>query len=208
SDTTTCLRFVSTDVTRLNIMECLYEGNDAIPVGKNVLVSKKGLGDAIKFLDTDGDVQIGIKENAFIIRKASETLMLQLLEGEFPKYQNILEKRDSARIEMEKIPFSKLLKRMSIIATEKYNSAMFTFDNNTLTVSAVNPEYGESKEEMEISFSGAPVTAAFNPKFFIDTLNLLDHETVIVDIVDGNSACILKNDADPTFTSIIMPMRF
>jgi DNA polymerase-3 subunit beta len=41
------------------------------------------------------------------------------------------------------------------------------FNENKLVVTATNPDYGESKEDTEIEFSGDPIEAAFNPKFFI-----------------------------------------
>ncbi|MDL2268663.1 DNA polymerase III subunit beta, partial [Desulfosarcina sp. OttesenSCG-928-G17] len=79
---------------------------------------------------------------------------------------------------------------------------------NKLMVSTVNPEYGESKEEMDIEFSGDPIKAAFNPKFLMDALSMIDDEKVIFDVIDGNHACLLKGAEDHTFTSFIMPMRF
>lgn len=203
-----CLRFASTDINRLNIMEHRFDQPDAIHLKKSILAPKKGLAEVAKFLNTDGDVQIGVKDNTFIVKKESETLMVQLLEGDFPNYENLIEKRDANQIEMDKKQFGRLLKRVSILATDRYSGATFTFENQQLTVSAVNPEYGESKEEMDISFSGQPIKAAFNPKFFMDALNLIDNETVVLDIIDGNHACILKGNGDYTFTSLIMPMRF
>lgn len=207
-ETGVCLRFVVTDISRLNIVEYLFDKPDAVPpVGKAILAPKKGLAEVVKFLDTEGPVQIGITERNLIIRKNFETLIVQLLEGEFPKYQGLLETRDAHQIQMDKKQFGKLLKRMSILATDEYNSAVFSFNNNKLTVSAVNPTYGESKEDMDIDFSGDLIQVAFNPKFFMDVLNLIDDENIIFDIVDGSHACILKGDEDHTFTSFIMPMR-
>jgi DNA polymerase III sliding clamp (beta) subunit (PCNA family) len=53
------------------------------------------------------------------------------------------------------------------------------FNENKLVVTATNPDYGESKEETEIEFSGNAIEAAFNPKFFLDTLSVIDDENVI-----------------------------
>ena len=96
---------------------------------------------------------------------------------------------------------------MSILATDNYKGAVFTFDDNKLVVTATNPDYGESKEEMEIEFSGDMIEAAFNPKFFLDTLSVIDDAQVVINIVDGNRPCIIEGDTDKTFISIIMPMR-
>jgi DNA polymerase-3 subunit beta len=58
-----------------------------------VLVPKKGLNEVAKFLDIEGDVHIGIKESNFIVKKEKETIIIRMLEGEFPKYEDIIEKR-------------------------------------------------------------------------------------------------------------------
>ncbi|MCB2145038.1 MAG: DNA polymerase III subunit beta [Deltaproteobacteria bacterium] len=201
------LRFVSTDGSRLNAVNHFYASSENIPAGEGVLVPKKGLNEVAKFLDIEGEVQIGIKDSNFIVKKEKETIIIRMLEGEFPKYEDILAKGNDHLIKLDKIKFGKMLKRMSILATDNYKGAVFTFDDNKLVVTATNPDYGESKEETEIEFTGKPIEAAFNPKFFMDTLSVIDEENVIINIVDGSRPCIVEGDTDKTFIGVIMPMR-
>jgi len=201
------LRFVSTDGSRLNAVHHLYGSQEALPAGEGVLVPKKGLNEVAKFLDIEGEVQVGIKESNFIVKKEKETIIIRMLEGEFPKYEDILTKGDEHLIKLDKIKFGKMLKRMSILATDNYKGAVFTFNDNKLVVTATNPDYGESKEETEIEFSGNSIEAAFNPKFFMDTLSVIDEEHVIINIVDGSRPCIVEGEMDKTFIGVIMPMR-
>ncbi len=201
------LRFVSTDGSRLNEVHHLYDSPEALPAGEGVLVPKKGLNEVAKFLDIEGEVQIGIKESNFIVKKEKETIIIRMLEGDFPKYEDILTKGREHIIKLDKFKFGKMLKRMSILATDNYKGAVFTFNDNKLVVTATNPDYGESKEETEIVFSGTPIEAAFNPKFFMDTLSVIDEENVIINIVDGSRPCIVEGDRDKTFIGVIMPMR-
>ena len=168
---------------------------------------KKGLNEVAKFLDIEGVVNVGIKESNFIVKKEKETIIIRMLEGEFPKYEDILVKGHDHIIKLDKIKFGKMLKRMSILATDNYKGAVFTYNENKLVVTATNPDYGESKEETEIEFSGDSIEAAFNPKFFMDTLSVIDEEKVIINIVDGSRPCVVEGDTDKTFISVIMPMR-
>lgn len=201
------LRFVSTDGSRLNAAHHVYANPEELPVGEGVLVPKKGLNEVAKFLDIEGEVQVGIKDSNFIVKKETETIIIRMLEGEFPKYEDILTKGSDHLIKLDKIKFGKMLKRMSILATDNYKGAVFTFNDNKLVVTATNPDYGESKEETEIKFSGNPIEAAFNPKFFMDSLSVIDEEHVIINIVDGSRPCIVEGDTDNTFIGVIMPMR-
>ena len=100
-----------------------------------------------------------------------------------------------------------MLKRMSIFYSEDYKGVVFTFSDNKLFINAVNPDFGESKEDMVIDFKGDPIEVAFNPRYFIETLNVIDAEKVVINIIDEEKPCMIEGEKDNTFLSIIMPMR-
>ena len=56
-------------------------------------------------------------------------------------------------------------------------------------------------------FSGDPIEVMFNPKFFIDTLNVIDDESVFIKITDESKPCLIKGENDNSFLSVIMPMK-
>ena len=66
---------------------------------------------------------------------------------------------------------------------------------------------GESKEDMAIEFSSDPIESAFNPRYFIEALNVFDSEKIQVDIVNDENPCILAGEQDQGFLTVIMPMR-
>ncbi len=201
------LRIVSTDGSRLSTVDYSYKEKSELPAGESILIPKKGLNEVAKFLDMEGTVQIGIKESNFIVKKEKETIIIRLLEGDFPKYENIIVKSESNLIKLDKKEFGRMLKRMTILSSDNYKGAVFTFEENNLMITATNPDIGESKEEMEIQFSGERIEAAFNPKYFIDTLNVIEDEHIIVSIIDSEKPCVIEGDSDKSFISVIMPMR-
>ena len=42
---------------------------------------------------------------------------------------------------------------------------------------------------------------------FIETLGVIEEDTVVIHIVDGERPCLLEGAEDQSFLSIIMPMR-
>ena len=72
---------------------------------------------------------------------------------------------------LNKNEFQMMLKRMSILSSENYKGVIFKFSKDKLVITSTNPDIGESKEEMEIAFEGETMEMAFNPRFFIDTIN-------------------------------------
>jgi DNA polymerase-3 subunit beta len=96
---------------------------------------------------------------------------------------------------------------MSILSSEDYKGVIFNFDKNQLVVTSTNPDIGESKEDMDIEYSGGSITVMFNPKFFIETLNVLDDDKIILSITDEEKPCLIEGQEDKTYLSVIMPMR-
>jgi DNA polymerase-3 subunit beta len=76
-----------------------------------------------------------------------------------------------------------------------------------LTIVSTNPDIGESKEELEIDFSGKPIEAAFNPKFFIDAIGVMDESIVQLNLVDGEKPCLVRGEGNDRSLCVIMPMR-
>jgi DNA polymerase-3 subunit beta len=74
-------------------------------------------------------------------------------------------------------------------------------------MTATNPDIGESREEMEIEYAREPIEVAFNPKYFIETLNSIDEEEILLYIRDAQSPCLIEGTDDKRFLSVIMPMK-
>ena len=201
------LRMVSTDGSRLSTAENIYDKNDEIPVNKSILIPKKGMNEVTKFLDTKKMVKIGIKDNNFIIQKDAEKIIIRLLEGDFPEYNDITTKKDVNSIKMDKKLFLMMLKRMSILSSNDYKGVIFTFNKDKLKINSTNPEIGESKEDMLINYAGEPVEAMFNPRFFIETINVIDDDNILLSISSGEKPCLIEPEKDKSYLSVIMPMK-
>ena len=200
-------RLVSTDGSRLSKADCVFDKDFELPSGPDVLIPKKGLTEVAKFLDNEGSVKLGIKDNNFIVKKERETLIIRLLEGEFPQYGDIVLKTDGHDIPMDRQLFLMMLKRMSILSSDEYKGVIFHFNPDKLLINSTNPDIGESKEDMDISYKGDPVEVMYNPKFFIDTLGVIDDDNIILNIVDEEKPCKIEGENDKSYLSVIMPMR-
>lgn len=201
------IRLVSTDSHRLCLMDYPYTEQKELSLESGILIPKKGLNEVSKFLTSAGKVQVGIYQNRFFVKKDSETIAIRLLEGDFPKYQDIITEGEVSTLRVKRDAFFMMLKRMSILSSDSYKAVIFNFQPEKLSVNATNPEIGESKEEMPIEYGGTPREIAFNPKYFIDALNVIDDEYVVLHLRDEKKPCIMQGENDKLFLSVIMPMR-
>lgn len=202
------LRLVSTDGSRMAKVDHPYEDGFSLPSGDGILVPKKGLFEVGKFLDQGGTVRIGVKDNNLVVKGQNETIIIRLLEGDFPEYNDIVKKNDDAvQIALNRQLFMMMLKRMSILSTEDYRSVIFKLLEGKLIITSTNPDIGESKEETVIDFNHEPIEAAFNPRYFIEALNVIEQPDVVLDIVNDEKPSLLAGKGDQHFLTVIMPMR-
>ena len=200
-------RLVATDGSRLSKTDYILEKEVDLPSGSNVLIPKKGLAEVAKFLDSEGSVKIGIKDNNFIVKRKKETLIIRLLEGDFPQYGDIVVKKDGYDIQMDRQLFLMMLKRMSILSSDEYKGVIFHFTKDKLLINSTNPDIGESKEDMVITYPGDAIEVMYNPKFFIDTLTVMNEDNVVLNIMDEEKPCKIEGEKDKAYLSVIMPMR-
>ena len=141
------------------------------------------------------------------MKKEKETLIIRLLEGDFPQYGDIVLKTKGHDIPLDRQLFLMTLKRMSILSSDEYKGVIFHFNTDKLLINSTNPDIGESKEDMDINYKGDPVEVMYNPKFFIDTLGVIDEDNIILNIIDEEKPCKIEGENDQSFLSVIMPMR-
>jgi len=199
------VRMVSTDGSRLSKVDYQVEGD--IDLGQGIIIPKKGLVEVGKFLENEGNVHAGYKDNHFIVKKDRETIIIRLLEGEFPEYKPIIEKEDANVIPLDRHMFLMMLKRMSILSSESYKGVIFNLSDDKLVISSTNPDIGESKEDMAVEYQREPIEVAFNPRFFIESLTVMEDDKVALNIVNDEKPCIIEGLEDKQYLSVIMPMR-
>lgn len=201
-------RMVSTDGSRLSKFDYRLDKSIEMQAGSGILVPKKGLNEVSKFLSGEGTVQIGIKHNYFIVKKENETFITRLFEGDFPQYDDIISKKEDVNgMMLERQMFLMMLKRMSILSSDSYKGVVFTFGDGRLEITTTNPDLGESKEDIQIDFNRDQIKAAFNPRFFIDTLSVIDEDHIVLTIKDEKTPCFIEAEKEKNYLSVIMPMK-
>ena len=165
------------------------------------------MGEVSKFLKPTETILIGVQGNNFIIKKDKETMIIRLLEGSFPKYHDIIVKGKAHQIKFDRQLFLMMLKRMSILSSDDYKGVILNFKKNKLMITTTNPDIGESKEDTDINFDGKPMEISFNPRYFIEMVNVIDESHIILRIIDEEKPCQIEGVDDKSFLGVIMPMR-
>jgi DNA polymerase-3 subunit beta len=201
------LRMVSTDGHRLTIMEKNLDNLEEGFLSKGVLLPRKAVSELIKILETPGEAEIGFKDTFGVFKKEETLMIMRLLESNFPDYHLVLPKKKNKTVFIIKTDLIDIMKRMAVLSTDKYKGVKFKLSKGNLEIQSVNPDIGDAKENLALKYEGGPVEIGFNARFFIDVLQVMESETVTLDLNDSVSPAILSGDKDPGFLALIMPMK-
>ena len=75
-------------------------------------------------------------------------------------------------------------------------------------MSANRPELGEASEELEVDYTGDPITVGFNGRYLLDVLGVHgESETIELGLTDVAGPGTVKSDGDADYCYVLMPMR-
>jgi len=143
-----------------------------------------------------------------VVRDGEAIMVVRLKQGEFPQYRSIVDavQLDNC-LELSRIPFLESLKRINLFTEDIFHTIQLKIENDVMILSSQNADLGNAKDEQSVVYSGDPLILGFNCRYFIETLQVMECETVKAYINSNNSPCLMKSDDDKGFLSIIMPMQ-
>ena len=201
------VRFVSTDGHRLSLAGRPYQGTWT--AARSVLLPKKGLSELRKLVDVgDGPWRVVLGDTQAVFQRGTTAFSMRLLEGDFPDYKQVIPGGWQRRILVQRPHLMQALRRVSILASEKSHPVRFHIKDGTLIVTAKQPEAGEAREEIEAQVEGQDLEIGFNARYFLDSLNVMDTDSIGIEIGDSLSPCLVRpgeGEADELF--VVMPMR-
>ncbi len=203
------LKMISSDGHRLSIMEKEVAFDiDQLQISDITLIPKKGIQELKKFCEGRDAIEISFEEKQLIIRDHDSVMVIRLKKGEFPRYQAIV---DAVALEncvkINRIPFLESLKRINLFTEDIFHTIQLQIENDRMILSSQNADIGDAKDEQSISYPGEPMVVGFNCRYFIETLQVMECETVEAYINSNSSPCLMKAKEDQGFISIIMPMQ-
>ena len=202
------LTMVATDGRRLACMREPLEnqgGRDA-----KVIIPARALQELTRILGDEQTVVLArIAQGQVFFTVNDVSLHCRLLEGNFPDYKKVVptEFERSCRIGRE--TFLSALKRMLIMAQEKRspNLIKLEFESDHLWLSANTPDLGSGREQVDIVYQGDPLLIAFNGRYLVDVLNVLECEEVQFDLQEETRSAVIKPFGSEAYDYVVMPVK-
>lgn len=202
------LKMVATDGHRLSISSGEFAGSANPELLKGVILPKKGIYEIKKITDEgDGLLQIGFFDNSAVIRKGDTTLVMRLVDGEFPDYTRVIPAANDQIVKVSREELIHAVRRMAILSSEKFKGIMLEIEGNGVKISSSNPELGDAMEELDVIYEGNPFSVRFNARYLLDVLMVCESDTVLMKFKNELSPSIVTPDSDDDLLAVIMPMR-
>ncbi|MCA9027631.1 MAG: DNA polymerase III subunit beta [Planctomycetaceae bacterium] len=201
------ITLAATDSRRLAVTHsaCVAKGNVIEETGEPVIPAKAMSLIERSVADNDQEVWIAVRNNDVLVKSGQSTIYSRLVEGRFPRYQDVIPKDFNAQIEMVVGPFHSAVRQAMIVTDDESRGVDFTFGDGTLRLSSQVADVGASKVEMPIGYDGEEIVVTFDPRFVSDFLKVLDPAAqVTLKLIDGNSAAVFT--ADDNYSYVVMPL--
>ena len=202
------LKFVSTDGHRLSLIK--REQNEIEPefFEKGFILPRKGIIELKKNLENMKDsVQISISDNNFTVLDDKMTLIMRMIDGEFPDYKRVIPEIGNNSALINRSELLEALKRISVLSNEKSKGVKCNLKYNFLELTSSSPELGDAKEEIEIEYNGDDISIGFNARYIIDILSSIDEDNIILNLKDNISPGRINPENDANYLAVVMPMR-
>ena len=203
--TKTTLRCVATDGHRLAKTELDLNSTFTIPgiilPRKFILQLDRILGDfegKVKMICTD--TQVSLEADNFII-------ISKLIDGTFPDYEKVIPVSNDKLLQVEAEPFFNAVDRVSTVNQDKTPTVKLHFENNNVKIMATSTDSNKGDEEVAANYTADSLEILFNSKYILDLQDVIEGETMILELLNQSSPVIVKDTKDTSSLYILMPMR-
>jgi DNA polymerase-3 subunit beta len=212
---------VATDTHRLaSIESVVLEGHGS----HNAIIPSRAMNELTRLLtDAEGDVQVILSNNQIqfdLPGDAGIQIVSRLIEGQFPNFQRVIPTNHTRRLKIPSEPLLRATRRAFIVARENSNRVILKTVDDKLVLTAESQTVGNAYEEVEIEKEGDDIQVAFNSKYLLDVLSVVDTDSVYLELTEplkpgvmrpapaqqaeGDEATIATA---PDYLCVLMPMQ-
>jgi DNA polymerase-3 subunit beta len=181
-----------------------------------VIIPARALGELARIsADQEDWVEVVITpaRNQILFHLRDIDLVSQLIEGRFPDYRQIIPASYTTRTVLDTSGFLKVARVSHLFARDAANIVRLEVAPGDelmpghITLAATSAELGDNVGQLDASIEGDPLEIAFNAKYLIDVLSVMDTAQVALETSSASSPGVLRPIGDDDFVHVIMPMH-
>lgn len=215
-----CLILTATDAFRLGEKKIFFEKPLNIAEEYSFILPQKAVSQIVAiFQDKERKINFYISPNLVMFETQMEEVehpgiqfVSKLIEGEYPKYEEIIPKSFKTEAIVSKEEFLNQVKAASIFAS-RINEIKIGFhpEEKRLKIFCQNPDLGSYSSELPGEMKGKKTELSFNYKFLLDGIINVKGKKVFFACSEEKEGeegpAILKSPDDETYLYVAMPIQ-
>lgn len=208
---------VATDGQRLALVEIQHDFTDSdLHDELRVLIPERSfreMGRLAKQIcmgdeSSNSDITFSHDEKYIFLHFPNTMLISRKLEGQFPGYERALPQSSTSEFVLQSEEFRAALLRVVQLSDPVNFAVRLNLNKETVVVCTSNPE-GEASEVLPLirAEGNLPIAIAFNARFLLDFLSLVDGEIKILLTSENSAAEFRPADSSCNYRYIVMPLR-
>jgi DNA polymerase-3 subunit beta len=159
------------------------------------------------------EVVITRQRNQILFHLTNTDLVSQLIEGNFPDYNQIVPKSHNTRTNVGTQDLLKAVKVALLFARDAANIIRFNIlPGSELTpgqvvITGTSAEFGDNVSELDATIEGDEIEVAFNARYMIDALSVVGSAQVVLETSTPSSPGVIRPVEGDGFLCVIMPMH-
>lgn len=164
--------------------------------------------------DDENEVVLIVSSKHILFDFGNFQVYSRLLDGEFLKYEAILNTSNSIRIKADKQSIINSFERANLIINDDLSSktenkmpVRLNIAFNKIDISCKTAK-GYVNDSVIVEHEGGDLTIGLNCRFMLDALNASDDESVIMEFSAPTSGCFIKpEDESDRYNYMVLPVR-
>jgi len=199
------LVLVATDGRRLARCQVKLSSAQGKDKAEGMIVPAKTMGLLDKLgADEKEPVRVKLAENRIVISCANVVISSNLVEGKFPKYEDIIPTDYDKKLALSTEATLSAVRRSALLTTEESRGIKLALEAGKLVFSCRAPEAGDAEVEMAVEYEGEPLEIGFNPQFLLDVLRVIRVPHLELELGQPDRPGVIKCGSD--FLYVLMPI--
>jgi len=170
----------------------------------------------LRRISADGDepveMLIAPSRNQVFFHLKDVDLVSQLVEGQFPDLKHTVPTTHNTRITASTQDVLQATRMAYIFARDSANVVRLQIvpagegEVGRLIITATSAEHGDNVSELDVTVEGEPLEIAFNARYLIDALSVIDTPEFTLSMRDASSPGVVRPVGGGDFVHVFMPM--
>lgn len=204
------LNMVAVDGFRISYRKLDLPENALTPAAPiSVVVPAKALNELSRILPTEPEdtLDFYFTDKRIVFDLPNFTFVSRLLEGEFIRYDQIFNEDFTTNVTVNRQALLSGLERAVLVARDNKKSPIKLEIMESSIIITSNTEMGTAYDEIKAEVEGNTLEIAFNPKYLIEALKVIDEENIMARFTTGLSPCIIRGVDNDKAKYLILPLR-